>query len=627
MEVEETPAPEKASGGEGADVEDVENAKGDERQDEGLEMGGEGPKEDPLRRTTDDLQWLASLPKPPPVQTALHQITTPLHAVSWKGLIEQLSRSRERIPRYERIPDQIKDGFFLGIEGPPVTTFVAPNAMSAIEHASVLDKEIKLEVENGWLVGPYTKEQLEEGIPGHFQTSPLGVVEKDVAEGAPKKYRIIENLSYPYKPLPEGTTSVNSRLDAQDMPCEWLQLRTLIDLMRRLGPESQVLVTDMTAAFRQLPIAPSQRPHLCVSWRGGIFVRTVPSFGGKTTPAVFGNVVDALTDIVQMECRGILMDHIVDDLLVVDMNGDGDRLKLDDLLEELGVRTSAEKTQLWCRKVKFAGLWWDLDRRTIQLDAAKARKYAKRFEPLVTAMDESTGVVGKVTKKEVLKALGTIFYVCEFVPTHRADAFHLLSVVRGFTKTANSFVKHHLGYKAWQEAVRWKARFETEVPMHGSLDLPHTFHHTPLWSDACEEGIGIVYGSRAAAFARLSPKWSKIVSEPGGIVIAEAWALEWLVELAIAFGIRDEGLKIGCDNLGVVGAWRKGRCSTNALVNRAIQRTALRAAEHGLFVVVTFVSTDANPADEVSRGRGLDKYQPAPEALPPARGSWDGDQP
>ena len=624
MEEEKTPTPVEAPEGERADVDDTAQ---EGRSSDEMEVGEESAREDPLRRTAEDIKWLTSLPKPPPVQTALHRITTPLLAAAWKGFIKQIPENDERRQRYAYIPNQIEDGFFLGIEGSPATTFVAPNAKSALEHASVLDKEIKVEIENGWLIGPYSKEQLEEGIKGHFQTSPLGVVEKEVAEGAPPKYRIIENLSFPYKPLPDGTTSVNSRLDAQDLPCEWLQLRTLIDLMRRLGQEAQVMVTDMTAAFRQLPVAPSQRPHLCVSWRGGIFMRAVPLFGGRMTPAVFGNVVDAMTDIVQRECRGILMDHIVDDLLVVDMDGEGDRFRLDDLMQELGVRTSAEKTQPWGRKVKFAGLWWDLDKRTIQLDKAKAKKYAKRFKPLVAARDETTGKVGKVTKKELLKALGTTFYVCEFEPTHRADAFHLLSVVRGFDKDASSFVKHHLGYKAWQEAVRWKARFETEVPMHGSLDLPQSFHHTPFWSDACEEGLGIVYGSEIAAAAKLSPRWAKVVSEPGGIVVAEAWALEWIVELAIGLGIRSEGLKVGCDNLGVVGSWKKGRCSTNALVNRSIQRTALRAAEHGLFVEVTFVSTEANPADEVSRGRGLEKYDPAPEEMSRARGSWDEDQP
>jgi hypothetical protein len=58
-------------------------------------------------------------------------------------------------------------------------------------------------------------------------------------------------------------------------------------------PGMQVLVFDVAAAFRIIPICPDQQVWTCLSWDGMVYVDPDCSFGGRSLSGNFGITGDA----------------------------------------------------------------------------------------------------------------------------------------------------------------------------------------------------------------------------------------------------------------------------------------------------------------------------------------------
>ncbi|KAK4691670.1 hypothetical protein P7C70_g9300, partial [Phenoliferia sp. Uapishka_3] len=539
------------------------------------------------------------------------------------------------------IPRQIREGFTLGIRSVVEKTFSnfvrascqsisvnklpapgPPNRLKPDDPLNqVITKYILKELLLGRLDGPYTPAQFEADV-GPYRTAPLNVAPKGTTlPGEPLKWRIVENPAFPYEETPDGTRSINSELDAREFQCTWIKLRTCQDLFRSLPPEAVVMGTDMADGFHHIPLAWQVHKHFCLSHQGLVFTRKVGQFGVTTTPGVFGITMDATSAILRHLIPNIHTLNQVDDLLVVFLDPLTQDASVLDILAELGWVTN-EKGWKRARKFTFMGIDWDLDAMTMTIPDRKRQKYLARVDQ---ALHYATYNVS-VDLQFVESLIGSLMYVSYVIPLWKSDLYHLLAFRRGFSTTSHArrFSKQHFFKNKgplFRSLVLWKEYLSSEL-ITSSFATPIEIFGWDLSSDACDQGMGIVQvatpyeSAEGYAFhVPLPAGWKRI--EGLHIGPAEGWAVELLLDAALALDAHDCVLELWCDNDGFSMAFPKGY-SRNLAQNESIARMNRKAAAKNIKILIPRIGTHDNPADSVSRGE-IDPslYRPFPFPLFP----------
>ncbi|KAK4698201.1 hypothetical protein P7C70_g8082, partial [Phenoliferia sp. Uapishka_3] len=526
------------------------------------------------------------------------------------------------------IPRQIREGFTLGIRSVVEKTFSPPNRLSADDPLNaVITKYILKELLLGRLDGPYTPAQFEADV-GPYRTAPLNVAPKGTTlPGEPLKWRIVENPAFPYEEMADGTRSINSELDASEFQCTWIKLRTCQDLFRSLPPEAVVMGTDMADGFHHIPLAWEVRKHFCLSHQGLVFTRKVGQFGVTTTPGVFGITMDATSAILRHLIPNICTLNQVDDLLVVFLDPLTQDSSVLDILAELGWVTN-EKGWKRARQFTFMGIDWDLDALTMTIPDRKRQKYLARVDK---ALHYATYNV-PVDLSFVESLIGSLMYVSYVIPLWKSDLYYLLAFRHGFSNQGRKkrFSKDHFfgdHGPLFRSLKLWKEHLSSDI-ISSSYALPLDIFGWDLSSDACDEGMGIVatpYESAEgyAFHVPLPAGWKDI--EGLHIGPAEGWAVELLLDAAIALDVHDCTVELWCDNDGFSLSFPKGY-SRNKAQNDSIARMNAKAAARNIRVLIPRISTHDNPADSVSRGEvDLSLYRPFPFALSPVLPSLPSD--
>jgi hypothetical protein len=150
-------------------------------------------------------------PQLAPVERVVERIITPYNADTYEDYLARFDLT----DKYPDLVFNLRNGFPIGNMPPLSRSYTPSNHKSALEHPEVIRDYLAEECSFGQMSGPYTHQQIEQELSGHFVSCPLGLVEK---AGEPGKFRIICDLSYKNK---EDNYSVNSFLDADDFPTEW----------------------------------------------------------------------------------------------------------------------------------------------------------------------------------------------------------------------------------------------------------------------------------------------------------------------------------------------------------------------------------------------------------------------
>lgn len=519
---------------------------------------------------------------------------------------------------------------------PPVAqSFYPPNATLEAPQIRAVDDSIRTDLERGRMAGPFDVSELERATNLNFRSNPISAAKKDTPPDQPQRWRLVENLSYPYKMLEDGTVSINSLLDSTRFPSRWTKLVTFLDFMRRLPPGSMILVADLEDAFKQLSIRPEQRPFHALIWRGKAFFRKTPSFGGATTPGVFGRVVDATLDAIELIFENLITTNIVDDLLFARVpppaapphelspassSPSPSTHELLELIDDFGWRISKEKLQDWGFSFIFGGLGWRSNERIVYLPTKKAAKYARRLRSFI-----QEGSSARRTLKETLELLGTLCYITTVFPIFRPFLRPLLEFRRRFPHNASPFTRHKLGSALHRNLSQWLGMLDSASSvslLQSSYNLPSSFSPSITWTDASPDALGVVIDQQWYLYQPLVDRGKEIASRLGGIVAAEGWGIELALSAWVAAGVRECALAFASDNAGVVLAWAKGR-STNRFLNDTILRLLSILDSRHLYLVISFISTSTNPADGPSRGIFDARHSPFPLPVPPAPGTLD----
>ncbi|KAK4702940.1 hypothetical protein P7C70_g3284, partial [Phenoliferia sp. Uapishka_3] len=522
---------------------------------------------------------------------ALNDISTTLKGEAFEKGLEELYASGTFVSavdreRFNRVPPMIAGGSTLGIKGPVQVRSIQENCGMTAEEEKVVDDQFARHLEINFISGPYTIDEVEDAAGTPIRTSPIRVIPKAGPPGV-KKWRIIDNLSAPKTPRGD-LTSVNWNLDSAFETCTWTSNADLEARFLQYGADVSVMGIDLIEGFMHLPIAPSSRPHFCLYWRGGIYIRKVANFGCRTTPGVFGNAVDATLAIMKVKFPVSAFSQ-VDDIGIARRGTSVADKDIRNFLRSLGWRVhpeEADKGFTWSRKFKHNGVIWCLDTKTKTLSDDKRLKYLA----FTTALHEA----GTATLADMEKLLGYFIYVCSIASEMKSSLFHLFHFRRSFInpRGEREFNRLH------REPIREWIKFLSQPTITRSFDLPPSTFHTAIYTDASNQGIGITAGKYIAGFA-FRESWREDFNAHIGP--AEAWGVEAGLDAALRLGAEKCYLDIFCDNLGVVWSWRKG-WSRSKLQNESIARLTEITMRHNIVLRLTYVKSALNPADEPSRG-------------------------
>ncbi|GAA5984988.1 hypothetical protein JCM10908_002478 [Rhodotorula pacifica] len=502
-------------------------------------------------------------------------------------------------PRFAAIPEILDKGSELGIPLLRLNnpSFYATNRQANDEEQQALVAKVEDMLARGVIEGPYSQSAIEYAL-GPCQASSLKIIPKTTPPGAPKKWRLVEDFSGPYSNLPAGVEPVNERIDSALFPCTNYSFREVVAFFRKAAEEPTTLVMglDFENGFEHVPLAPAVKHRLVLRVGDEFYVRHVGPFGLRSTPGEFGALVDASLEILRNRFRAQLdaISH-VDDLSIAIRDVHATPAKeLIEFLESLGWRINDEKTELPTRKPTHVGCVWDLDALVVSIKEDKRTKYGLKLEEA-----RGKGTATKTELDEVDSLVGCLQYVTLIKPEWRyrlRRLYRCRSLFEGDSRRQRFFTESEQRDLGW-----WQEQLAAGPIASSFAALPRTYR-AEVATDASNVALGVWIREPGCApmvaSYPLMPEWrEKLEAYIGN---PEAWAVEAAVDTLIRRDVRDALVEVLCDNTNVVDAWRKG-WSRNALLNLSIARLLDATAQVGIALFISYVATDENPADAVSR--------------------------
>ena len=142
--------------------------------------------------------------------------------------------------------DGFTNGFALGFNGDRRVIRTAPNLrLDPIGTPLDLWNKVISEVKSHRFAGPFLQPPFQ-----HYIQSPLGLVPKDGGT----KTRLIFHLSYPRRSRSGKPESVNANIPRELTTVQYPQFDEAVQLCLDQGPGCKAAKSDMTSAFRHLPI-------------------------------------------------------------------------------------------------------------------------------------------------------------------------------------------------------------------------------------------------------------------------------------------------------------------------------------------------------------------------------------
>ena len=238
----------------------------------------------------------------------------------------------------------LAEGFDTGVKATPnIKTFETENVLSARKDPETVTALLNNEVDKGYLIGPFITPPFKT-----YRVSPIGLVEKKFSS----KKRLIVDLSAPREhPI---HPSINSLISKDECSLSYVRIDDAISIICSLGQQALLCKTDITDAFKQLPIAPHLWNLYGVKWQGLYFFHTRLPFGSRSSPRIFDNLSQALCWIAKNKYGISHILHLLDDYLTIDPPNYPAQKTMNSLLmlfDRLNIPLSASKTFGSSRKI------------------------------------------------------------------------------------------------------------------------------------------------------------------------------------------------------------------------------------------------------------------------------------
>ena len=502
-------------------------------------------------------------------------------------------------PQKQFVLDGIRDGFHVGFVPATVTLRSrSRNLTSALDHPGVIDQYLATEVALHRVAGPFPSPPLPD-----LQVSPFGVIPK---RNQPGKWRLILDLSSPHG------SSVNDGIPKDPYSMHYVTVDDAIRELSSFGPGAFMAKFDVEAAYRNIPIHPSDHFLFGMRWRDQFYVDLVLPFGLRSAPYLFDAVASAVHWILETNYQVSPLLHYLDDFLTMGpANSHQCQSHVSsafEIFKRLGLPLHPTKCEGPATTLVFLGIELDSIRQTARLPNEK-------FERILTLL--RSWVTRRTCHRQELESLiGHLHHACKVVRPGRAFLRRMIDLLSHFRNRV-----HPIRINAeFRRDLQWWLAFFREWNGISFFLLPGL---TPLpdlsvASDAAGSvGFGAFWNTHWFA-----ESWSFLPSAPSIafqellpiVVASHLWGPQWSKQHVLFL----------CDNAAVVYTLNAGtsRCPKMMHLLRAFIRTACL---HSFAFSARHTPGRLNSAaDALSRFR-FQEFQrlvpqadPCPSTIPPA---------
>lgn len=176
------------------------------------------------------------------------------------------------------------------------------NLKSASAQPEIAKETLCKELLAGRMAGPFLDKPCK-----NFNLSPLGFCPKK----EPNKFRLIFNLSYPHG------NSVNDYIPQEYSSVQYTRVADAIAGIKKLKFQAFLAKTDISMAYRNLPLRPEDYHLLGFCWKNLYYFDKCLPMGCSASCQIFERFSSGLHWIGQYYMPEGLMFHILDDFLIV----------------------------------------------------------------------------------------------------------------------------------------------------------------------------------------------------------------------------------------------------------------------------------------------------------------------
>ena len=476
--------------------------------------------------------------------------------------------------------DGLKHGFHTGFKVLPTKPLECKNLLSARSQPQVTSKLIQDEVNKGFLAGPYAIMPFE-----IFRVNPIGVAEGKYS----KKKRLIVDLSAPHND--PKNVSLNDLIDKSEFSLQYVTIDQAIKLVKRNGKGSWLCKTDISDAFKLLPIHPSLWPFHAIKWDNQYYFYTRLVFGSRSSPKIFDHLSQAICWIASniFNIPNIL--HLLDDFLTVDAPdtlADKTMALLSLIFNSLDIPIAPHKTIGPTNCLEYLGIMLD----TKKMEARLPKEKVVRICEILHTFKHKKSC----SKRELLSLLGHLNFASRVIRPGRSFVAYLINL-----STTVKELHHHvkLSQDVRLELDMWLKFLSGWNGVSFFLDDDITTNaDMHLFTDATDKSFGGIYhnqwfqGEFPAELLKENDTMSMALFELYPIVVAcVLWGKQWK-KLRIVFH---------CDNMSTVQIINKGR-SKGKTIMKLMRKLTWCSATFNFTIHAQHVPGSLNSvADAISR--------------------------
>ncbi|XP_069134328.1 uncharacterized protein [Argopecten irradians] len=303
-----------------------------------------------------------------------------------------------------------------------LTTKECKNLQSVIRDPVTVEL-INSEIQKGFLCGPFKKLPFEQ-----YRVSPIGVAYGKYS-GKP---RLIVDLSSPHDN--DSHPSVNDLINKEEYSLCYIRIDDAIAIIQKLGKDTTICKTDISDAFKLIPIHPSQWHLYCVQWNGLYYYYYKLAFGCRSSPKIFDTLSTAVCWIAINNYGISYILHLLDDFITFEEPGkDGHKNMtiLFHIFESLRIPMALHKTCGPSTVVEYLGIVLDSHNMEARLPDDKLR----RDTDILTSFQDRPSC----TKRDLLQLLGHLNFASKVIIPGRSFVSHIIKL-----STTVKALHHHV---------------------------------------------------------------------------------------------------------------------------------------------------------------------------------------
>ena len=473
----------------------------------------------------------------------------------------------------------IAHGFDTGFSHLPSSPLECKNNLSARNNPSLTEELIQTELEKGFLIGPFQK------VPySIYRINPIGIAERKYSG----KKRLIVDLSAPHQD--SFHPSLNDLINKEDFSLQYVTIDHAIKIIQKLGKGSWLCKTDITDAFKLLPIHPSLWPYHGIKNGNNYYFFTRLVFGSRSSPKIFDTLSTAVCWIAQKNYKINNILHLLDDFLTIDYpnyNATNTMALLQHIFGSLGIPLSKSKTVGPCQELEYLGIILD----TIKMEARLPDEKVVRIQEILLIFAKRRSC----TKRELLSLLGHLNFACKVIPPGRSFVSYLIKLSTT-VKELHHYIKLtnecRLDLNMWYKFLNgWNGKsFFLDPDFTNAADIE-------LFTDSTMSGFGGIYKNKW--FQGYFPQ--ELLSQNEiSMALLELYPI---VMAVVLWGDNWTGKRIlfNCDNAATVDIIKKGR-SKVPLIMKFMRKLTWCSAKGNFLICASHIPGIFNAkADALSR--------------------------